>query len=76
MNQGAVIFEACSIALLLFIGFALSSVNIQSTGILTTAGLLCLFFATSRYKTVLGLATHFAPKQSWSASSTNNTSGS
>lgn len=76
MNQGAVIFEACSIALLLFIGFALSSVDIQSTGILSVAGLLFLFFATSRYKAVLGLATHLLPTQTWPASSTNNTSES
>lgn len=76
MNQAAVIFEISSIALLLLIGLTLSTVSIDSTGVVSVAGLLSLFFVTSHYKALLRIATHFGAKPAFSAASTSNISES
>lgn len=71
MNRRAAYFEIGSITALLLIGITLASLSIDSTGILSVAALLSLFFMTSHYKVMLGLAVRRSPGRAWSAAPTS-----
>lgn len=76
MNQRAAIFEITSIAVLLLVGMSVSTLQIDSTGVMSVAALLTVFFVTSHFQTLRGLASRYASRISWSAASTSNTTES
>ena len=76
MNQRAATFEIASIAVLLLVGMSVSTLQIDSTGVMSVAALLTVFFVASHFQTLRGLASRYVSRISWSTASTSNTTES
>lgn len=72
MNQRAAYFEISSVIFLLFLGLTLSTLGIESTGILSVAALLSLSFAAGHFKALVGMAIPTSLKPSWLTTPSSN----
>lgn len=65
MNHRAAYFEISSVVILVLLGLALSSLGIESAGILSVAALLSLSFAAGHGRALLGFAMPQSLKPAW-----------
>ena len=72
MNQRTALFELGSILLLIVLGITLAFLSIDSTGVLSVAGLLSLIFITHHFKPMSGLSNVLAPDTAMSTAQNNS----